>query len=341
MSERENTLRALEFRSPEWIPVSFDLGASTWLKYGAALEEIVLLHPRIFPDYQPGSFLGYKLDPFYRAGIHTQDDWGCIWYGKEAGMLGQVVGHPLADWKQLAHFHPPLPREQFNWPALRQQVEDDRQAGRLTRGVMSITQGGFFDRMQFLRGMENLLVDFMDEPPELTSLIEMLLDYNMAVIRQWLEIGVDQICFHGDIGTQKSLLFSPLIFRKFLKLAYREMFAACRKGGSDIWYSSDGRMVEIVDDLIECWVTLHDPQLGPNSLEEIQRAYQGQLCALVDINAQVLPFWSPEQIRQRIQDVVKVLGAQRGGLMLYIIVDRDIPLESIAVLCAAVEEIWN
>ena len=194
--------------------------------------------------------------------------------------------------------------------------------------------------MQFLRGTANLMIDFMEEPPELTSLIEMLLDYNMAVIRQWVEIGVDQFYFHGDIGTQKSLLFSPSIFQKLLKPAYREMFSTCRNAGSHVWYSSDGHMIEIVDDLIDCGVTLHDPQLGPNSLEEIKRVYRNRLCALVDINSQVVPFLSPAQIRQRLREVINGMDAERGGLMLYIIIDHDMPLDTIATLCSAVEEIW-
>jgi hypothetical protein len=46
LSERENYLRALEFRQPEWVPVTFDMGPSLWLKHGERLEALVLRHPR-------------------------------------------------------------------------------------------------------------------------------------------------------------------------------------------------------------------------------------------------------------------------------------------------------
>jgi hypothetical protein len=61
-------------------------------------------------------------------------------------------------------------------------------------------EGGFFDRLQFLRGLENLLIDFVTEPPQLTSLIEMVFEYNMEHTRLWLEIGVDQMCFSRRPG---------------------------------------------------------------------------------------------------------------------------------------------
>lgn len=43
-----------------------------------------------------------------------------------------------------------------------------------------------------------------------------------------------------------------------------------------VFYSSDGRVVDLIPDLIECGINLHDPQLGPNSLEEIARVYAGR-----------------------------------------------------------------
>ncbi len=48
ISERENYLRALEFRYPEWIPITFDLMPSVWQRYGRQLEEVVLRHPLIW-----------------------------------------------------------------------------------------------------------------------------------------------------------------------------------------------------------------------------------------------------------------------------------------------------
>jgi uroporphyrinogen decarboxylase len=338
ITDRENFLRTIEFRYPEWNPVLFDLGTSAWLKYGKELEKIVLKHPLVFPDYQAGSFPTVPTDPFFKVYNSLLDDWGCIWRNLQPGLLGQVVGHPLADWKAFETFQPPDPSQQYNWSKIRDQIGQDRQNGRLTRGLMSITQGGFFDRLQFLRGMENLMMDFATHPSQISSLIEMILEYNMKYIRLWLEIGVDQFYFHGDIGTQKSLLFSPAAFRQYLKPAYKEMFSTCRRAGSHVWYSSDGRMLEIVDELIECGVTLHDPQLGPNPLEDIARVYKGRLCAMVDIDEQVFPFFTPEQLHERVQEVVNTMATPEGGMMIYIGCNHDTPLENIEVLCSAAEE---
>ena len=341
ISERENWLRAVEFSNPEWIPVKFELMPAVWMRYGAQLQELVDGHPLIFDPEDPGgySFNFHAGDPFYTANEYFTDEWGCGWHNTQAGLLGQVIHHPLADWGALASFRPPNPRDQYDWRLLGEDTEWARRAGRLTQGNYEFTKGGFFDRLQFLRGLENLLIDFMEESPQLWSLIEMVLDCNMRYIRLWLDIGVDLMFFHGDIGSQKNLIMSPATFRKVLKPAYAEMFGTCRRAGAHVWYSSDGHMLPIVDDLIECGVSLHDPQVRANSIEGVAKAYKGKLCALVDIDEQMLPYCSPEDIKQQIRQVRETMYLPQGGLMIYCIPSQDVPLENIEALCAGWEEI--
>ena len=338
ISERENYLRCLEFRHPQWIPIEFDLSTAAWLKYGRDLEEVVLRHPLIFGHYQEGDYRSRLVGRFATENEYYRDEWGCLWHNTQPGILGQVVEHPLADWSALETYHPPDPSEQIDWSRRRAQTEEGRRQGRLTRGGYDITQGGFFDRLQFLRGLENLLIDFATEPPELWTLMEMLLDYNLEHTRRWLAIGVDQMCFHGDLGTQRGLMISPATFRKYVKPAYKELFSLCRRAGAHVWYSSDGCLLEIVDDLIECGVTLHDPQVRANTVAGIAQVYKGRLCALVDIDEQMLPFCTPEEIRRQIQEVVETIGSPAGGLMIYAIPSADVPLANIEALCAAWEE---
>ncbi len=338
LSPRDNYIRAVTYGHPEWVPVNFDLNTASWQRYGGALEEIVLRHPRIFPDYAQGSFRQPRAEPFATAGQHIRDDWGCLWHNAQAGMLGQVVEHPLADWRALAHFRPPDPRTQIDWRGRAEQAAAERRQGRLVRGWYDFLQGGFFDRLQFLRGLENLLVDFLTEPPQLATLIDMVLEYNLECIRRWLAIGIDELCAHGDIATQRGLLFSPATFRKHLKPAYREMFSLCRQAGVLVYYSCDGRLLELVDDLIECGVTLHDPQVRANTLLGIAATYKGRLCAMVDIDEQMMPFCRPEELRQQVQEVMETMGAPEGGLMLMVGPSHDTPLENIEALCDACEE---
>ena len=338
LTDRENYLRALEFRGPEWVPITFALDPSVCMVYGDALVDLARRHPRALPSANLEDYYSNDYSQFLEVGRTFRDDWGCVWACAQRGILGQVVSHPLQDWRALDTFKPPDPRDQYDWRALRETTESNRRKGLLTRADYLVTQGGFFDRLQFLRSLENLLVDFLEEPPQLARLIEMVLDYNLKQIRLWNEIGVDQFFFHGDIGTQRGLLISPATFRKHLKPAYREMFSACRRAGAHVWYSSDGNILPIIDDLIECGVTLHDPQVRANTIDGIARTYKGKLCALVDIDEQMLPFCTPEDIDRQIREVVEKVGDPKGGLMIYAIPSADVPFQNIEALCTAGEK---
>ncbi len=338
LTDRENYLRALEFRGPEWIPIAFELLPSVWMRHGRALVDLARRYPRALPSANPEDYYSKDLAQFTEVGRTFRDDWGCIWACAQPGILGQVVCHPFKDWKALDTFQPPDPSAQYDWRALRENTKSQRRNGLLTRAHYLFTQGGFFDRLQFLRGLENLLVDFLEEPPQVARLVEMVLDYNLKHIRLWNQIGVDQFYFHGDIGTQQGLLMSPATFRKFLKPAYHEMFSACRRAGAHVWYSSDGCILPVIDDLIECGVTLHDPQVRANTIDGIVRTYKGRLCALVDIDEQMLPFCTPEEIHGQIREVVEKMANPEGGLMIYAIPSADVPLLNIEALCTAWEK---
>lgn len=339
ISERENFLRALEFNDPQWIPIMADLSLGLWERYGDDLKELLERHPLVAGNQQIAHEPYETTDPTYIEGEVYRDEWGCLWHNAQSHALGRVVEHPMADWKAFDTFKAPDPLEQMDWAALKQKTEDDRKKGLLTKAEPeAFYQIGFFDRISFLRGYENMMMDFIEEPPQLQKLIDILLEYNMKYIRKWMEIGVDVFWHHGDIGSQKGLMFNPDIFRKYFKEPYKEMFQTCRRAGAHVWYSSDGNLLDVIDDLIECGVTMHDPQVRPNTIDGIQKHYKGKLCAAVDLDEQMLPFCTPRDIHRQIKEIVEKVSSPHGGLVIYAIPSQDVPLENIDAIFTGWEE---
>ncbi|MBI4532043.1 MAG: hypothetical protein HY709_11055 [Candidatus Latescibacteria bacterium] len=341
LSERENWLRTVEFRYPEWIPCSVGFSPINWNAYREDLEKIVLSHPRLFPGYQEGSANFFdEMPPVYREGEYFRDNWGCLWYNIQGGIEGQVVEHPLDSWDALDTYRLPdsfytSERGERDWEAIREGVKERKSRGELTGGDGE----RLFDRLYFLRGFENLMVDIATDDPHLPRLIEMLTEYELKLVNRWLEIGVDVMSFHTDIGSQKALMISPEKFRQYIKPMYRELFQTCRKAGAHVALSSDGCLLEIVDDLIECGVSLHDPQLRACTLKGIAKAYKGKLCAKVDLDRQSFAFLTPKELRKQIKDVVDVMGAPEGGLMVMgSVYGAEVPLENVEAICEAMED---
>ena len=343
LSIRENYLRTVEFRYPEWIPSIINFAPIVWNTYREQLERIVLDHPRLFPEYLPSDNNFFDEMPLvYRQGEYYRDNWGCTWFTALKGLEGQVVQSPLSDWSALSSYQMPDPlvsdeREKVekDWEKIKRDINTRKLQGKLASG----NGERLFDRLYFLRGFENLMVDVVTEPPELTQLIRMLEDYEMRLIKKWLELGVDQISFHTDIGMQTGLMISPKSFRKYIKPFFTTLFQACRSSGVHVYLSSDGCLLEIVDDLIDCGVSVHDPQLRANSLPGIVKAYRGKLCAMVDLDRQSFPFLTPQEIREQVKVVIDLMALPEGGLGLNAAVyGNDVSLSNISALCEAIED---
>ncbi len=341
ISDRENFLRTLEFRDPEWIPTWINFTAAARNKYKEALKEILLRHPTVFGDVAKATIDCHEYTGQDQEG-YTTDNWGCVWRNVQGGILGQVVDPPIADWDALATYEAPDPLVNATTPVFGERDWDKipkQIAAQKERGELTIGRGEcLFDRLYYLRGFENLMIDFGTDAPQLPALIEMLTDYEMKLVNRWLEIGVDLMHFHTDIGTQQALMISPAKFRQYIKPMFKQIFHTCRQAGTHVYLSSDGHLLEIVNDLIECGVSMHDPQIGANTLAGIARAYKGKMAVKLDLDRQKLPFWSPTQIRSHIEEVVKSLGLPQGGLGIWAMLEADVPLENIEAIAWAMEE---
>ncbi len=96
---------------------------------------------------------------------------------------------------------------------------------------------------------------------------------------------------------------------------------------------------QIIDDLIECGVSILNPQVGANGVDELERRCKGKVCVNLDLSRQEFPFWAPDEIKERIREAVMKLSAKEGGLMLFAECEPDVPLENIEAICEAFEEI--
>jgi hypothetical protein len=339
MNSRENWLRAVEFRHPEWIPCRVELSPLNWRQYRGAAEEIALAHPRVFAPMEAGGRDYDEMPPGHEAGYY-RDNWGCLWHIVDEGMIGQVVENPLADWGDLATYEPPDPLTtamwgERDWAEAEQELNRARAQGRIAWGDCE----SVFDRMYFLRGFDNLMIDIAEDRPELYQLVDLVETYARNLAQQWIGMGVDLVSFHTDLATQRGLMISPAAFRRVLKPMFTRIFTDCRDAGVHVFLSTDGRVVDIVDDFIECGVSVHDPQLRANTLDGIVRAYKGRLCAEVDLDRQGIPHMTTAEIRRMVRDVTVQMGAPEGGLMLIgYVYGADIPLENIEALAEAMED---
>ena len=342
--EVTNYLKVINFDYPEWMPAVFGLVPATWLKYGDLLEEIILSHPILFPHYEKDDFRKLKLTRGYQEGRWT-DVWGVVWDNTREGMDSSPVETlaPLLTWDAMAEYEVPDSLKFYrygdaiDWEERRETLEEVKALGGLANG--KIYHGAMYMRLYYLRGFQNLMMDIATRDPRLDTLIDIVLEYNLKLIDKWIEIGVEAFGFGDDLGLQKNLPMSPTDWRHYLKPCFAQMFGACRKSGVLVAFHSDGYILDIIPDLIECGADILNPQVGPNTLEGLREHCRGKIAIKLDLDRQLFPFATEHQLRDHIEEAIDTLALPEGGLMLYAEFNPDVPLDNIEAICATLERL--
>lgn len=338
-----NLLKAIYFNFPEWTPCEVNLMPATWMKYREDLEDLVLSHPRIFPDFKKGSRDYDEISSLmYEIGEH-KDNWGCVWGNIERGMTGIPITHPLEDWAALEDFISPDPLvdDLFgprDWNKVRQSIAEAKKNGNLA-SCKPLPHGFLYLTLTYLRGFENAMLDIALNEPHLLELISIIDTYNNGVVDQYIQLGMEYPKFGEDLGMQTALLMSPKSWRKYIKPSYARMFKPCIDMGMPVFLHSDGRILDIIPDLIEIGVNVLNPQFRSNGLDGLQEVAKGKITLCQDLDRQLFPYATPSEIEDHIGETHEALYLPEGGLILSAECEPDVPLENIEAICVALEKI--
>ena len=343
INERENYFRSVKFKGPEWIPCQVTISHAAWIFHREPLETLVVGHKWLFPDFEEGSinFDNYDSGFGRRAGERYTDNWGCRWENKGEGLWGQCVSHSLADWGDLDKL--PIPdietQDDYtvrDWDAIRRAIIESREAGRITSGSVGRY---LFSRLWYLRGFEDLMIDFATDEPRLQKLIDIIVEYRLREEHKYFAIGVDKMGFGDDFGTQRMSFISPKSFRRWITPALKRLFQPSKERGLVVHVHSDGYIMELIDDIIEAGADVINPQDLCNGIDDLAREVKGRICINLDIDRQtVVPFGSPKDIRELIREEVMKLGSPEGGLQMLCGIYPPTPLENIEALFEALKE---
>jgi len=304
--------KAMTYDHPEFIPVAVGMLPAAWIKYREALEEIVLRHPIIFGEGSRGARDFDSVPETYAAGTHV-DTWGCVWSNVKHGAESIVTGHPAPTRQDVYRLKTP--------PA----------GSGLKHGFMWLI-------LSDLRGFEELMVDFAEDAPELQILIDKVLEYNCGEIARMLRNPPAMMHFGDDLGMQDRLAIGEHKWRRYLKPCYMRMYGMCHDAGANVYMHTDGHIVPIIKDLIECGVNVLNPQIRANGLDNLVRECKGKVCVNLDLDRQLFPFCKPEDLDAHVREAVEKLGSPAGGLWLSAECGADVPLENIEAICVALEK---
>jgi uroporphyrinogen-III decarboxylase len=344
MNSRENILKAIHFEKPDYIPMVFHINEACWSHYPQEdLKEMMAEHKFLFPDFAdaPGRpELDYTIPE--RVGKPFTDGWGCVWETSMDGIVGTVTKHPLESWDNFGDFSAPDPevdsgKGPVDWSQVRQDIEQARKKGEFTVG--GLRHGHTFLQLVDIRGYENLMLDMFDEDERLWKLIGMIEEFNLAVIKHYLGIGVDMMTYAEDLGMQKGPMISPEMFYKYIKPSYERLMKPSLDAGCIVHMHSDGHIHDLYEGLIDGGVSVLNLQDLVNGIDWIKDTLKGKVCIDLDIDRQeVTPKGTPQQVDALIREQVQKLGSKEGGLMMIYGLYPGVPMENVKALMDAMEK---
>jgi hypothetical protein len=341
MTPRERVLAAINWRRPDRVPRINYISDNPLYRLGAAGLELL----REFPSDggEPPAEVPVR-DPRFVGpdGAWRRvwtDEWGCTHDENLYGIEGIITRPPLADWADYPRYRlPPPPPHDPDDPEVR--AERERILRKKKRYYVKVCFFRTFERLHFLHGMEATMLDLAAGEERLAELADRITEHSIAEVRWAAAVGADAVTQSDDWGTQTALLISPASWRQFFKPRYLKTFEVARELGLDVWFHSDGHIMEIIPDLAEIGVKVLNPQFSCHDLKALAGVLRKhRLAVLTDVDRQhLIPFGTPEQLRGHVREIVETFRAREGGLVGQAEFRGDVPLENIRAVFAAWRE---
>ncbi|MGB2868083.1 MAG: uroporphyrinogen decarboxylase family protein [Bacteroidota bacterium] len=325
MTRKERVKAAMSHRETDSVPYQMDCLSAAERKLSQHfgdkdLGEIIGNHVAMFePSY-------YSIFKVQDLGPHKfRDAFGAIWELKPNDDIGTVIEYPLKE-ASLKGYEFPNPNaimELAGIPAFIEKNKDNFIVGAIGFSL--------YERAWILRGIEPILLDFVESPSFVEELFDRIIEFNLAITKRLCQFPIDAFHYGDDWGQQHGLIMSPALWRKIFKKRLRVLYDTVHVAGLPVSVHSCGDITEVIPDLIEIGVNMITPlQAEALDFNFLKKEYGKDLTFWGGVSTQkTLPFGTPDEVRSEMRERIRVLGKDGG----YILapsheLQGDVPLEN-------------
>lgn len=378
MTPRERLLTALEHREPDRVPI--DLGGNQTgihkfayeklLKHLGLEEEIEIMDlvqqlakpseavlQRLHVDTRYVSAGGSKdfeggpvrIERDGQMWTDFTDEFGVTWSMPDSNpYYFDITYSPLAGLvvDEIKAYPFPNGGDPSRFAGLRDRVLELRRE--TPYAVVSGISGVVYETCWYMRGLENLFMDMLDQPEILETIIDRVLKFWMDWFKLFLdEVGdvVDVITIGDDLAAQNGPLFAPRVYRAIVKPRHKQLVQYIKsRTNAKIWYHTCGAAVEYIPDLLDNGIDILNPvQITAKDMvpSRLKADFGDRLTfwgGAIDTQ-HVLPVASPEQVKEEVRSNIEVFKLGGGYVFNNVHnIQADVPPENIVALFDAAYE---
>lgn len=290
MTSREIVKRVVEFRAP----------------------------PRVGLMFPKMTDVDYVFD-FFQKDANGIDLWGSKWtVHPDYPSTGYVHEHPLTTVNAMAAWRlPDVGRfAAMTEASLTARLPALEKADKYRIVALS---SGLWERLQYLRGMEQVMTDLVERPEAVRGLLGRLTDAWLEYIERLAPFAreIDALFMFDDWGTQSAAMISPAMWREFFLPEYRRFATACHARGLHFWLHSCGMVTELLPGFIEAGIDAVNPyQSGTCGYEEVAERFRGRIAFATTVDIQTTLKTGP--VEKILKDCERLArwGCASGGLII-------------------------
>jgi len=315
MTHRERALAVFQGKSIDRYPLWYGAAPEFTKKlvaYAGAMDEDEALYEVIGIDFKTirPQYVGPPQKIYENGDFDT--DWGIRRGGYH---YGQPLTAPLAGFGDIdqikKHYRFPNPDHYDTSISLKERKWAKDYC------LIGGTWAPFFHDSTELTGMEKFFIDLYDHPEMVDYVIERCFEFYYELDRRTFaqNKGILDMYFIGnDFGSQRALLLSPDMWRKFYKPRVKRLIAQAKANGCVTALHSCGSIKEIIPDLIEIGVDAINPiQVNAEDMDPqmLMREFGSDVVFFGGIDENhVLLEGTEAEARAETRRIIDILGAK-------------------------------
>ena len=108
-------------------------------------------------------------------------------------------------------------------------------------------------------GIEKCWVSLGEEPDLMMAWFDRYADWLCSLMDRCAELGVDMFTLSDDWGSNKTMLFSPRMWRREIRPYTERVVKHANSLGKPVMLHSDGYIMQIMDDIVDMGITMLHP----------------------------------------------------------------------------------